>query len=326
MSKPAFVLFAAALWITPALVAGMLEWPGIWGGGSAFSDLIVPAPITGGILHVPSFIVTLLLVRAYGRLSDQSAAFLRAGFLAAALLGVAQLVDLERLYLALATDMQREAIRLHQNYFGLCLLTDASVAWLWVTRTRRQMLGWPITIAVAVVPAAAFVAMNVVTSDRLHEDFLRGRPEFTEQRGDGGLWVYTRLAPDSPGFRDAALEYISSRGPDQNANVQDLAVYFTDSLHVAREFNTDSQPLAVLCLYEDGTATQWHSGPGECFSDHENFSERLDRMYDLLPEETPPNVQTYLVALNVCTDFTVPLEYDENEETNYCRYARLSEK
>ncbi len=68
-------------------------------------------------------------------------------------------------------------------------------------------------------------------------------------------------------------------GPDQNVNVQDLAVYFTDSLHVARKFSPDGQPIMTLCLYEDGTPATWHAWRADCFSAHENFRERLQRLY-----------------------------------------------
>ena len=65
MSKWRMVLWCVGVWITPAVVAGMLGWPGIWGGGSAFGDLILPAPITGGIIHVPSFLTAILLATSF---------------------------------------------------------------------------------------------------------------------------------------------------------------------------------------------------------------------------------------------------------------------
>jgi len=326
MHKAMLFAFAAVLWVAPALVAGMLGWPGIWGGGSAFGDLIVPAPITGGILHVPSFVAMLVLARIYPSVPDNTAAILRAGLVAAALLGIAQLIDLERLYLSLTTDMKASGFRLHQNYIGLCLLTDATIGWIWLTALRRPILAWPATLAIAVVPAALYVAVSLATSERLERDFVPGRPGYTEQRGDGIFWIYTRLAPDAPGFRAAAEAFMENMGPDQNVNVQDLAVYFTDSLHVAREFSSDGQPIMTLCLYEDGTPATWHAGRADCFSAHENFSERLERLYGELPAELPRDVQVYRVGTMICADMVVPDRYDENEATNFCRYARLDEK
>jgi len=326
MSKATYIAFALVLWITPAVVAGLFGWPGIWGSGSAFGDLIVPAPITGGIFHVPTFVAALVVARLYPGLSDTAVAFLRPVLIAAALVGLAQLVNLERLYLHLTTDLEASAFRLHRNYFGLCLMTDATISWLWLSALRRPTLRWPFKLSIALLPPLACAATILATSSRLGEDFLYGRPGYLEQRGDGTVWVYTRLSPDTPEFRNHALTFVDDWGPEQRANVQDLAVYFTDSLHTAREYDPDGEPLATLCLYEDGTPLSWHDGRGDCFSTHENFHERIDRLFDELPAELPRDVRNYRVALHVCRDHEVPEQYSDNEADNYCRYARLDEK
>lgn len=326
MSKSAFIAFALVLWVTPAVLAGMFGWPGIWGSGSAFGDLIVPAPITGGIFHVPTFVAALVIARLYPGLSDAATAFLRASLIAAALVGLAQLINLERLYLHLTTDLEASAFRLHRNYFGLCLMTDAAVSWLWLSALRRPTLRWPFKLSIALLPPLAAATMILATSPRLGEDFLHGRPGHLQQRGDSTFWVYTRLSPDAPGFRAAALAYVDDWRPERRANTQDLAVYFTDSLHTAREYDPDGEPLATLCLYEDGTPSSWHSGRGDCFTHHENFHERIDRLFDELPAELPRDVRNYRVALEVCSGHEVPEQYSDNEADNYCRYARLDEK
>lgn len=43
----------------------------------------------------------------------------------------------------------------------------------------------------------------------------------------------------------------------------------------------------TLCLYEDGTPATWHAWRADCFSAHENFRERLQRLYGQLPAELP---------------------------------------
>ena len=326
MSKASFIAFALVLWVTPAIIAGLFGWPGIWGSGSAFGDLIVPAPITGGIFHVPTFVAALIIARLYQGLSDTAVAFLRPVLIAAALVGLAQLVNLERLYLHLTTDLEARAFRLHRNYFGLCLMTDATVSWLWLSAIRRPTLRWPFKLSIALLPPVAAAAMILAANPRLGEDFLHGRPGYLEQRGDGTFWVYTRLSPDAPGFRAAALAFVGDWRPERRTNIQDLAVYFTNSLHTAREYDPDGQPLATLCLYEDGTPPGWHDGRGDCFSTHENFHERIDRLFDELPAELPRDVRNYRVSLTVCSDFEMPEEYSDNEADNYCRYARLDEK
>ncbi|MEO1244192.1 MAG: hypothetical protein AAFX56_00795 [Pseudomonadota bacterium] len=326
MSKTALFVLALVLWITPAVVAGILGWPGIWGSGSAFGDLIVPAPITGGIFHVPSFVAALVLANLYFGLPDRAAALLRAGILAAALVGLAQLFNLERLYLSITTDVQSSPFRLHRNYFGLCLLTDAAITWLWLTAARRTKLNRIAALAIALLPVTAYVTLALATNDRLQEDFLRGSPGYSEQRGDGFLWLYSRLPPEAPEFRAAALKFLHSKGPEHDPNVQDLAVYFSNSLDVARDYRHDGEPFATLCLYEDGTPAAWHTGRADCFSEHENFHERLIRHFDELPDELPREVQAYRVALAICADVEVPKAYVDNEAVNYCRHASLDKK
>ena len=51
-----------AAWLTPALIAGVLGWTGIWGTGSALVEFLIPVPVAGGVLHVPSFAVLLGIV------------------------------------------------------------------------------------------------------------------------------------------------------------------------------------------------------------------------------------------------------------------------
>ena len=113
-----------AMWVTPALVGGMLGWPGIWGGGTAFSDLILPAPITGGIVHVPTFVLAIFLVRAYPKMPTTAASVVRAALMGASLIGLAHLVDLDRIALSFSTDLALRGIpwqRLREsNAFRSC--------------------------------------------------------------------------------------------------------------------------------------------------------------------------------------------------------------
>src|SRR5262245_6062241 len=96
-----FAVWAAFAWLAPAAIAGGLGWKGIWGSGSAFVDYIIPIPVAGGVLHVPSFAVTSVIVftqpwRILG-------GYARGILLAGALIGVATLLDLDRLHLAATT-------------------------------------------------------------------------------------------------------------------------------------------------------------------------------------------------------------------------------
>lgn len=56
MSKQRFLVWTLIAWPLPALIAGALGWEGVWGSGSALVDYLIPIPVAGGSLHVPSFL------------------------------------------------------------------------------------------------------------------------------------------------------------------------------------------------------------------------------------------------------------------------------
>ena len=326
MNKWAFIAFAALMWILPALIAGALGWPGIWGGGTAFSDLIIPAPITGGIFHVPSFVIALAIVKAYPTFTEQSAAVGRAVLMAAIVLGLLQLIDLERLVQVITTDVGGRLVRMERSYIGLCMASDAIVALSWVMRRPLEKQGWIMTSLVILVPAAMYVGSDAAGLDRLKEPFQFGRPGISRTRGDGALWIYTRMQPDDPAFREQALLFVESHRPDDDINNDDVAVFFTDSLKMLRS-NDVGPALATLCLYEDGTPDVWHEGSGDCFSNHVSFTEHIDTRLAELSGSLPTDVSMYLLFVEFCTDLEVPdVYYGGNSRFDFCYRKDPDEK
>lgn len=326
VNKWAFIGFAVLMWILPALVAGALGWPGIWGGGSAFGDLIIPAPITGGIFHVPSFVIALAIVKAYPTFTEQSTVVARAVLMSAIVLGLLQLIDLERLVQAVTTDVGGRAFRMQHSYVGLCMASDAIVALSWVMRRPIEIRGWVLTSLIIIVPAAMYIGSDAAGLQRLSKPFQFGRPGFTETRGDGELWIYTRLKPDDPTFREQAALYIEQHRPGDNINYDDVAIYFTDSLQTAKRAE-DGQALMTLCLYEDGTPDAWHDGNADCFSHHVSFTERLDTRLAALEKSLPTDVAMYVVFAEVCSDLAVPDPYyGGNSRIDFCYRKDLDAK
>ncbi len=297
------------------------------GGGSAFSDLIVPAPITGGILHVPSMVVALALLNTYRKSPDATAAVLRTVLLSATLVGVLMLINLERLFLALTTDMEASAFRMHKNYMGLFIASDAFVAWAWTQFDRRGDLDRARVLGVLAAPAIGYIIFALSGNDRVGADFLHGRMAYQPERGDAIYWIYTRHESLTEEQRLQALEFMSMQHPNQNPNYQDLALYFTTSLHDAKEHAPDAVPLFSACLYEDQTPTRWETGAADCFTEHQNFSERMEQAYAHMPKTLPNDVKNYFVAVGVCEQVVIDAEPRfDIEDQNYCRYARLDEK
>jgi hypothetical protein len=62
----------------------------------------------------------------------------------------------------------------------------------------------------------------------------------------------------------------------------------------------------TLCLYEDGTAPKWHDGAGDCFADHLNFSERIERGVAKRSTDEPFEVRRYLATRELCMSLKAP--------------------
>ncbi len=326
MNKWAFIAFAVLMWLLPALLAGALGWSGIWGGGSAFSDLIIPAPITGGIFHVPSFVIALAIVKAYPTFTEQSAAVARAVLMSAVVLGLLQLIDLERLVQVITTDVGGRLFRMEQSYVGLCMASDAIVALSWVMRRPLEKQGWMMTSLFILVPAAMYVGSDAAGLDRLKEPFQFGRQAYTETRGDAVVWVYTRLDPSTRSFRESALDFVEQFRPEQRSDTDDLAIYFTNSLQTART-GAEGHPVATLCLYEDGTPDGWYEGAGDCFTGHESFTEQFQARSTQLFAVLPTDVSVYVMFNEFCQGIEIPSGYSGGvAHFDFCRGQNADKK
>lgn len=316
MNRRYFALSAAAVWLTPALLAGIIGWPGVWGTGSAFGDLLLPLPISGGLYRLPSFVLAILVLRAYPRLPSNMQAMVRAACLAAALCGAFMLLDLERLRLALHTDYSGDALRLRRSYGGLSLLADG--VWCFAFGLARAPLAaaWPATVGAILAPVA-WLWLQVGTVPGFPEagpakpvvDFRQGMARPAGTRGDQAFYVYTGHDPASPAFRMRAETFASRYSPAENVNAEDVALHFTTSLDAAL---TGREPpvAATLCLYEDGTPSAWLDGDGDCFTGHENRQERLQELMANLPDDLSAPVRRYLVWRSLCEGAELPDRYD----------------
>jgi len=315
MSRKPFILLAIAVWLTPAVLAAFIGWPGVWGSGSAFGDLLLPIPISGGILRLPSFLVALVILRAYSRLPSQTAALIRALCLAAALAGAVMLIDLERLQLALLTDYSGDALRLRRSYGGLSLLADG--LWCFAAGLRHAPLlrAWPALVVAVSLPALwlgnGLRVLPGATSDgqRIVE-FRAGLHRPVDGRADRAMFVYTGYEPAAGGFRQRAAEYADRFRPETSVNTEDVALHFTTELDATLR-GMDAPIAATLCLYEDGTPDTWYDGDADCFSDHETLSDRLQRVVAALPDELPSAVRRYVVSRAMCEDADLPERYDD---------------
>jgi len=310
MSNRAWSIWATGAWITPALVAGALGWKGIWGSTSAFGDYLVPLPIAGGALHVPSFALALLAVKLWPRLPPGVAGLLRGTCLGTALVGAAMLVDLDDVALAWTTDLEWRGVPWEKNPVGLFWLSDSS--WALATMLRRpspKTLALP-ALALALALPSAYATVRILGSRELSRPFVLGWRDEARNRWESIHRVYTRLPVDDPGFRDAARRFAAEHAPERDVNAEEVAFYFTDSLD-AVEGTGEARVLTTLCLYEDGTPDRWEDGEADCFSDHVAFAERQAELAERIPRSTPRDVLEHLLLRELCAGFEKPDRYDD---------------
>lgn len=237
-------MWAVAVWATPACIAGALGWNGIWGYTSAFGDYLVPLPIAGGALHVPSFVLALGAVWAWPRLSPGLAGILRGACAGMALVGAALLVDPERVYPVLTTDLEPHG-RGSRNPLGLFILTDALWTLAWMLSQPALAVRLAPALPVALLLPAGYVAASLSTSALLHEPFRWGYPGHASARGDVVKWVYTRLSGDDPAFRNQARAFVAPSAPTINDKAEAAAFLFTNSLAVARRDESEGAPFPI---------------------------------------------------------------------------------
>jgi hypothetical protein len=253
MNRLRMALWVPVAWALPAALAAALGWRGVWGSGSAGLDYLIPIPVAGGVLHVPSFVVTTLAVSLAPRFGATGLQRWRALLLGLGMVG------------AMLT-FKGPGLRLTENPLGLFLLSDNVLAlgWLVLAPQRPRLRADLLSVILLLAPLAvlAWVAWSLSPRSR---DFsvVTARPHGTGQAVT--IFVQTRLGPDSAEFRRAALAWASAQQhPRQGHGVDAAALYFSrDSVPALS--GDHRQVFATLCQYGDGRAPRWLPGAGDCF-------------------------------------------------------------
>jgi hypothetical protein len=253
MNRLRVALWVLVAWALPAAIAGALGWRGVWGSGSAGLDYLIPIPVAGGVLHVPSFVVTTLAVSLAPRFGATGLQRWRALLLGLGMVG------------AMLT-FKGPGLRLTENPLGLFLLSDAVLAlgWLAFAPQRPWIRADLLSLILLLAPIAvlAWVAWGLSPRSR---DFNVGTAQPYAAGHAVTIFVQTRLGPDSARFRTKALAWAAAQQhPRQWLGVDEAALYF--SLDRLSAISGDrSQVFATLCQYVDGRAPRWLPGAGDCF-------------------------------------------------------------
>ena len=295
-------------WSLPALIAAALGWRGIWGGGSAFTDYLMPLPVAGGALHVPSFLVATVAVALLPTLGAAGAARVRALLIGMALAGVLFLLNLLPILAALKAGTALPSRIWDANPLGLFLISDALLALLFTAAVPRPWLRLdPAGLLLLLLPAVLPVSMALPRAVAMAEvKFTAGLSQHGAVRGNETLMVHTTLDPAAADFRARAEAWVmapsSMAHPRFHVSAESMALLFTGDAEAARRGGQDKVG-ATLCLYEDDTQPRWLPGTGDCFSGHENFSGRLARAAAARPAEEAAELRSHLAAVELCAPF-----------------------
>lgn len=301
--KLRIALYLIVAWLLPPMVAAMAGWRGVWGSGSAGVDFLLPLPISGGALHVPSWLLGAGLVLLRQRGEGAGPWWGRVGAAAMAAAGGVLMVDMNAVALALSTDAPwPSASRWWTAHpLGLFLLCDGVLAWLWPgvrvpQATPRHR--WGAVLLAAGLPALLLVSQWQQAPIRRH-DLLMGQSRPGPSRGDEIVGLYTTLPMQAAPLAAAVRAQSLLPPPAQDVNVQDQAVMFFDSHVAARQLDM-AQAKLTWCRYEDGTPDRWGEGALDCFSHHLNFAERMAAAYDQTDPGLILDVRRYLARAAAC--------------------------
>ena len=132
----------------------MLGWKGIWGSGSVLIEYLIPIPVAGGVLHVPSFVLAALVVMSARNLPERVQQLLPVLAFAVCLFALCLQLDFGRINAWLFTDFQpaTSVIKFGKNPLYLFMASD--VFWVGVyalgLRQLPSLKSWLILIFVPI--------------------------------------------------------------------------------------------------------------------------------------------------------------------------------
>ncbi|MEN7341416.1 MAG: hypothetical protein AAAFM81_00680 [Pseudomonadota bacterium] len=322
--KTKVLLIAIVVWLTPALIAGAAGCRGVWGSGSALFDYLLPLPVSGGVLHVPSFAVFLAmyLMARDGTVLARWVAILA---FAVALGALAAMVDAERLNAVLFTDYAPagSAIRFSKNPFLLFVLTDAF--WLGVLTiglSRAPIAAWSITVLSPLLVLATGV-IGYVTGGPVLEPIAG---QSGERRGQEQVLIYTNQPYDEQRFLDS-LAAAGVLMPWESANAEHTQFVFTASRQqtARRDYQgiTEEKTVATICAYEEDRSLAAYAGLHPCFADRPVFVERLNRRIAEQPQWMAKDVAAWHAGASLCRGVDMTIDATMSIARNdHCRRQR----
>ncbi|MFK8052469.1 MAG: hypothetical protein AB8F65_05810 [Woeseiaceae bacterium] len=328
--NPRFITITilVATWTAPAMVAGVFGWNSVWGNGSVFMDYLLPLPITGGILHVPSFLVFLALFFSF-RKAATHLSWLAPLALAVATAAMALQLDFARVYDWLFTDYAPvgSPFRFGKNPQLLFVTTDALALWLLtIQRANRPAWFWVISVLAPVL----VVGVALVRHASSGPIFVLAPSQYGDARGDSLRLIYTNQKSDDPSIR-VWLEGQDPLKPWLSRNEEHVAIYFSNSRQqvARRDYATleSEHTIVTYCWFEEDRALDAHDGYYDCLTERRNVAEQLTDLLARQPKRLDDKLRRWRAAAELCTgvSFDVPPHF-AIERVDFCRALRRNYK
>jgi len=305
------ILILVLAWLTPALIAEMLGWRGIWGSGGAFGDYIIPIPVAGGAMHVPSFAVLALIVFANRRKAESGRSYLPLLTFCIAAAGLAAMLDFDRLNSWLFTDYEPygSPFRLERNPLFLFVTTDALWAGIYLLTIGKAS---PVRYWLVLPLVPLVVIAGQALAYRTGSPVFKIGPAFPgSTQGEETRMIYTPVPYEVAGFLDW-LDKSSLSRPWMNPNAEHVAVVFTNSLQSMERYwekdaeTGDEDIVATICLYEEDQSVVPYAGYHDCFAGHETADETLDRLTTEESTGLGRDIDSWYALARLCDDVNVP--------------------
>lgn len=273
-----FVILILA-WISPALIAGALGWSGIWGTGSAAVEFLIPIPVAGGALHVPSFLIAAGIILTSRDWTGPLVRYLPVIAFGVLIAALSLMLELDRLDAWLFTDYSPSGspVRLRGNPLLLFIATDAFWAGSYAAMRgfAPPARSW---IVLPLIPLA-IIGSSALTYWTSGPVFEIGGSSYGRSRGEEIEMVYTSAAYDENLFVDWLSRDSSFARPWLNPNAEHVAIYFTNSMQAIewRQFDQidSGSTVATICLYEEDLSINPHRGYYDCFAQRNTVEENL---------------------------------------------------
>ncbi len=259
-------------WITPAFIAGVLGWRGIWGNNNVVIDYLIPIPVAGGVLHVPSFALAAIIILTVHKWPKSLADYFPLSAFVTVIAAQTLQLRFNILFDWLYTDSQTFPIKFNDNPLLLFVSFDA----LWValyTKLKGYGVKAEYWLLVPLTPVFIILVVAVVSPNPTEKiRIMRGHA----QNGNELHLVYNTKPYDEQAYLAWFERQTMIKRPEFDHS-QHLGVYFMNSLNEFKKRRTDNAKtiVATLCAYEEDQSVKIYQGYFDCFSKRKNFSEKM---------------------------------------------------